>query len=144
MGLWTLVLSDGPALCFYCAFIVMSPGLGFFRSKIYVSSANPVKVSFNLKSVSFSVCSHRLDFFLYGLLMLGLSKCPATLRWTLPLRCSTLPLRSATPSQRSTTTGPQQFLRTQTALFHQSEAKASPELNKPSTGKNTQPAAFHH
>lgn len=72
--------------------------------------------------------------------MLVLSKCPTILRWTLLLRCSVLPLRSATPSsQRSTTTGPQ-IVRTQTALFHQSEAKASPELNKPSTGKNIQPA----
>uniref|UniRef100_A0A3B5K5U6 Uncharacterized protein n=3 Tax=Takifugu rubripes TaxID=31033 RepID=A0A3B5K5U6_TAKRU len=58
--------------------------------------------------------------------MLVLSKCPTPLRWTLPLCCS------STPNQRSATTGPQ-FLRTQTAPFHQSEAKASPELNKPST-----------
>lgn len=155
MGLWTLVLSDGTALCVYCAFIVMWPGLGFSGVTFFplgiilmviflIKCSNPVKLSLNLKSVSFNVCSHRLDFFLYGPLMLGLSKCPTTLRWTLPLCCSTLPLRRGTLSQRSTTTGPQQFLRTQAALFHQSEAKASPELNKPSTGKNTQPAAFHH
>lgn len=28
-----------------------------------IKCSNPVKVSLNLKSVSFSVCSHRLDFF---------------------------------------------------------------------------------
>lgn len=110
-----------------------------------IKCSNPLKVSLNLKSVSFfqrkAVCS-RSARFLFSPLMLVLSKCPTPLRWTLPLCCSSLPLRSATPSQGSATTGPQ-FLRTQTAPFHQSEAKAIPELNKPSTGKNTQPAAPH-
>lgn len=102
-----------------------------------------LEATLNLKSVSFfqseGVHSRRaIFFFSLRSLMLVLSKCPTTLRWTLPLRCSALPLWSATPSsRRSTTTGPQ-FLRTQTALFHQSEAKASPEQNKPSTGKNIQ------
>lgn len=72
--------------------------------------------------------------------MLVLSKCPTTLRWTLLLRGSALPLWSATPSSQLSTTARLPILRTQAALFHQSEAKASPELNKPSTGKNNQSA----
>lgn len=108
-----------------------------------IKCSNPLKVSLKLKSLSFfqrkAVCSRRARTLLSPP-MLVLSKCPTPLRWT--LCCSSLPLRSATPSQRPATTGPQ-FLRTQTAPFHQSEAKASPELNKPSTGKDTHPAAPH-
>ncbi|KAA8583781.1 hypothetical protein FQN60_014989 [Etheostoma spectabile] len=51
--------------------------------------------------------------------MLGLSRCSRALRWRLPLRCSALSLGSTTmSSQPSTAAGPQ-FLRAQTALFHQ-------------------------
>lgn len=65
--------------------------------------------------------------------MLALSRCSAALRWRLSLRCSALSLgRATTSSQPSTAAGPQ-FLRPQTALFHQSEAKASPEPSKPAS-----------
>lgn len=138
-------------LCLHCnvASLCASGVKHFFLDILMVTflikCSNPLKVSLNLKSVSFfqrkAVCSRRARF-LFSPLMLVLSKCPTPLRWTFPLCCSSLPLRSATSSQRSSTTGPQ-FLRTQTAPFHQSEAKASPELNKPSTGKNTQPVAPH-
>lgn len=69
-------------------------------------------------------------------LMLALFRCHTAVRWRSHLRCSAFSLVGATnSSQRSTIAGPQ-FLRTQTALFHQSEAKASPDPNKPSTGKH--------
>uniref|UniRef100_A0A3B4U4S9 Uncharacterized protein n=3 Tax=Seriola dumerili TaxID=41447 RepID=A0A3B4U4S9_SERDU len=65
--------------------------------------------------------------------MLALSRCSPALRWTLSLRCSALSLGSATLSSQSSTTARPQFLRTQTALFHESKAKASPDPNKPAS-----------
>ncbi|PWA25814.1 hypothetical protein CCH79_00001672, partial [Gambusia affinis] len=54
--------------------------------------------------------------------MLALSRCSATLSWRLPLRCSALCLAS-----RSVTAAPQ-FLKSQTAQFHQSKARAMSSL----------------
>lgn len=55
--------------------------------------------------------------------MLALSRCSTALSWRLALHCST-------PGSQPSTTARPQFLRTQTALFHQSKAKASPDPNK--------------
>uniref|UniRef100_A0A8D0ACT2 Redox-regulatory protein FAM213A n=3 Tax=Sander lucioperca TaxID=283035 RepID=A0A8D0ACT2_SANLU len=65
--------------------------------------------------------------------MLALSRCSRALRWRLSLRCSALSLGSSTMSSQPSTAARPQFLRTQTALFHQSKAKASPDPNKPAT-----------
>ncbi|TKS85653.1 Redox-regulatory protein FAM213A [Collichthys lucidus] len=65
--------------------------------------------------------------------MLALSRCSTALRWRISPRCSALSLGSATMSSQLTTAARPQFLRTQTALFHQSEAKASPDPNKPAS-----------
>lgn len=69
-------------------------------------------------------------------LMSGLFRCHTAVRWRLHPRCSAFSLLGATKSSQCSTTAGPQFLRTQTALFHQSEAKASPDPNKPSTGKH--------
>ncbi|KAI3363218.1 hypothetical protein L3Q82_011854, partial [Scortum barcoo] len=63
--------------------------------------------------------------------MLALSRCPTALRWRL---C--LPLGSTAMNSRPSTAACPHFLRTETALFHQSEAKASPDPNKPASGKD--------
>ncbi|KAK1905803.1 hypothetical protein KUDE01_012982 [Dissostichus eleginoides] len=65
--------------------------------------------------------------------MLALSRCPAAFR---SLRCSALSLGATTMSSQPSTTARPPSLRTQAALFHQSEAKASPDTNKPSSGKD--------
>uniref|UniRef100_A0A8C4D9F5 Peroxiredoxin-like 2 activated in M-CSF stimulated monocytes n=3 Tax=Dicentrarchus labrax TaxID=13489 RepID=A0A8C4D9F5_DICLA len=65
--------------------------------------------------------------------MLALSRSSTALRWRLSLRCSALPLGSTTMSSEPSTATWPQFLRTQTALFHQSKAKASPDPNKPAS-----------
>uniref|UniRef100_A0A667XRT4 Uncharacterized protein n=3 Tax=Myripristis murdjan TaxID=586833 RepID=A0A667XRT4_9TELE len=64
-------------------------------------------------------------------MMLALSRCSATLRWRLPLRCLALPLESTSSQPPATARAPS--LRPQAALFHQSKAKASPEPNKPTS-----------
>lgn len=51
--------------------------------------------------------------------------------WRLSLRCSALSLGTVS-SRPSTAAGPQ-YLTTQTALIHQSKAKASPDPNKPAS-----------
>lgn len=56
--------------------------------------------------------------------------------WRLSLRCSALSLGSATVSRQHPTTARLLLLRTQTAAFHQSKAKASPDPNKPASGKH--------
>uniref|UniRef100_A0A3Q3MWE4 Uncharacterized protein n=3 Tax=Mastacembelus armatus TaxID=205130 RepID=A0A3Q3MWE4_9TELE len=65
--------------------------------------------------------------------MLALPRCLTALRWTLSLRCPVLSLEGATIRSHPSTTVRSRFLRTQTALFHQSKAKSSPDLNKPTS-----------
>uniref|UniRef100_A0A673BKE3 Uncharacterized protein n=2 Tax=Sphaeramia orbicularis TaxID=375764 RepID=A0A673BKE3_9TELE len=55
--------------------------------------------------------------------MLTLSRCSTALRWRLSLPCPALCFRSSSPRS----------VRPQAALFHQSNAKASPVPNKPPT-----------
>lgn len=69
-----------------------------------------------------------------GVQMLALSRCSPALR-TLALRCS---VGGATLSSESASAASAQFLRTQTALFHQSKAKASADPHKPASGKDLQ------
>ncbi|KAF6731536.1 Redox-regulatory protein FAM213A [Oryzias melastigma] len=57
--------------------------------------------------------------------MQAVNRCWVALRWRIPLRCSALPLGS---SLLSTPARP--HFQCQTALFHQSEAKAGPDPNK--------------
>ncbi|AWP13971.1 putative redox-regulatory protein FAM213A-like [Scophthalmus maximus] len=68
--------------------------------------------------------------------MLALPRCSPALRWTLSLRCSGLCLGSATTGGQSSITARPRFLRTHGALFHQSSAKASPDPDKPTSGKD--------
>lgn len=70
-------------------------------------------------------------------LMMALSRCSTALRWRLALRCCAVPVGSSTMSSRPPTTARPQFL-TQSALFHQSKAKASPDPNKITSGKSMQ------
>uniref|UniRef100_A0A8C2ZII9 Peroxiredoxin-like 2 activated in M-CSF stimulated monocytes n=3 Tax=Cyclopterus lumpus TaxID=8103 RepID=A0A8C2ZII9_CYCLU len=59
--------------------------------------------------------------------MLALTRCSTALRWSLSLRCSALSLGSTAMSSQPSTAARTQFLRTQTALLHQSRATASPD-----------------
>lgn len=82
---------------------------------------------------SWGLFSEKLRLLLQSL-MLALSRCLTALRWRLPLRCAGVPVGSSTMSSRPATTARPQFL-TQTALFHRSTAKASPDPNKITSGK---------
>lgn len=60
--------------------------------------------------------------------MLALPRCSTAL--ALSLRYASLSLRSSAISSQPSATARALFLRPQSALFHQSKAKANPELNK--------------
>ncbi|KAM3606529.1 uncharacterized protein V6R79_018126 [Siganus canaliculatus] len=65
--------------------------------------------------------------------MLVLSRCPTALTWRLSLRCSAMSLGCTAPSSQTSTTARPQFLRAQSAMFHQSKAQASPDPSKPTS-----------
>lgn len=63
-------------------------------------------------------------------MLAALSRCRPASRWTLSQRCPALSLSRSTVSSQRTAATRLHVLRTQTALFHQSEAKAGPDPHK--------------
>lgn len=75
---------------------------------------------------------------LSGPMLAALSRCRPASRWTLSLPgCSAFSLSCSTVSSQRIAATRLHVLRTQTALFHQSEAKAGPDPHKATSGKNT-------
>lgn len=80
-----------------------------------------------------SVCSER------DRQMLAVSRCSSVLRRSPALRTLVLSVGSGEPSAART----HLFLRTPAAQFHQSRAKASPDPNKPDSGKEMEKDRQH-